>query len=138
MRNSIYSQHLLVCGISCNLAINNMERRDEQFQQLSTDIAPFKALLRKASDGVLDQDISKYPIFISGPTPIVIGIELSDSTEQGDPFYINISTLEDLAVKGIVEMSKVKDFTSVFKDPRTHFCFLVPEGEMASFVFIPA
>lgn len=118
--------------------MNNMERRDEQFQRLSHDIAAFKPLLRKASDGVLDQDISKYPIFVSGPAPIVIGIELVDSAENGEPFYINISTLEDLAVKGIVEMSKVKDFTSVFKDPRTHFCFLVPEGDLASFVFIPA
>ena len=36
----------------------------EKFQQLEKEMLPYKEIMSKASDTVMEQDVSKYPIFV--------------------------------------------------------------------------
>lgn len=110
-------------------------------EQVRTKILKVKEslgeVLKVASEGVRNQQISKYPIFVLSIQPVAIGILLKDNEGDSSSFFVYASTLEELATKGIVAMDKVDQFISIFKDPEKHFCFLIMSEEEAEFIFLP-
>jgi hypothetical protein len=108
-----------------------------KYQQLETDIKPYVPLMGKAADAILDQDISSYPIFVVHQFELELGILLVERQEGGAKWSINASTLEELAAKKVVEMSKVDQFRQIFKDPRANVCLFVLSDLGANFIFLP-
>jgi hypothetical protein len=49
---------------------------EEKYQQLKNDLIPFSSVMNKASETLLDEGISKYPIFIVSQLDIELGIPL--------------------------------------------------------------
>ncbi len=108
------------------------------FKALEKTIQPYKVLLSKAADAILDQDVSNYPIFAVSSAELNLGLPIVKGGEaNADPLWINATTLEELATKNIVEMSKVDNFRTVYKDPRDFFCLFLVEQGTAQFVFLP-
>ncbi len=108
-----------------------------RYQQLEEEMKPFREMMGKAADAILDQDVSSYPIFVLHQYQMDIGIPLVQKSEDGPEWSINVTTLEELATKKVVEMSRVDNFRTVYKDPRQHLCLLVLSDLGANFIFIP-
>lgn len=110
---------------------------EEQFVQLSKDLAPYKELLGRAADTIMEQDVSSYPIFVVHQESVSIGIAVVQRAEGGSKWTIQASTLEELATRRIIGMDKVDDFRSVYKDPAEYLCLFLISKEGARFVFLP-
>ncbi len=108
-----------------------------KYHQLEEELKPYTALMGKAADSILDQDISNYPIFVVHQHQVDIGIPLLAKKPEGPKWSIHASTLEELATKNVIEMSRVDNFRKVYKDPREHLCLFVLSELGANFIFIP-
>ena len=108
------------------------------YNQLQTELKPYFKLLGDAAETILDQDISKYPIFVVHKfEELELGIPLLQRAEPQIGWSVQASTLEELATKRLIEMSKVDHFREVYKDPREYLCLFVLMDGGANFVFLP-
>ena len=108
-----------------------------QYHQLEKDLQAYKGIMSQAADTILDNEVSKYPLFVIHQDQLDLGVLLVSHESGQSKWSIQSSTLEVLAAKKVIGMDKVDRFRQVFKDPQTHLCLLVL-GEMGpSFVFIP-
>lgn len=105
--------------------------------QLQQDLKPFMPLLQKAADTILDQDVSRYPIFVVHRYDLELGIPLVVHGESEPKWSINATTLEELVTKRLVETDKVDNFRQVYKDPQEFLCVFAWTEAAASFIFIP-
>ena len=110
---------------------------EQLMHHLTKDLTPYFEVFDKAIATILDQEVSKYPIFVLSKEPISIGVPLINQVKDNIVWSVNVSTLEEFAGKQLIQMDKVDDFRSIFKDPDTHYCFFIIENKEAQFVFIP-
>lgn len=110
----------------------------EKYLQLEEELKPFRPLMSKAAETILDQDISSYPIFIVSQLEIQLGIPLvARDSGSKRKWFVNVSTLEELNTKNIVHNDKVDEFRKVYKDPTLNFCLFVLSDLGAQFIFLP-
>lgn len=109
-----------------------------KIERLETELKPYLPVIGNAADTILDQDVSSYPIFVVHQMDTVdIGILLlSHQAQEGPAWSVHASTLEELATKKVVEMSKVDSFRKVYKNPRENICLFVLSDLGANFMFI--
>ena len=108
----------------------------DQFLALQQQLQPYKKILAQAADVILDENVSKYPIFIVHKQQVDIGVFV---IEAGDKFKwsVNASTLEEFVTKELIFMDKAQDFISTYKDPEINLCLFVLSELGAQFIFIP-
>lgn len=107
------------------------------YTELEEDIRPYVALLNKAAEAVLDQDVSSYPIFIISQENVEMGLPLVAKTEEMHKWNIHVSTLEELVTKKIIAMNRVDNFREIYKNPQEFLCLFVLNNLGATFVFLP-
>ena len=107
-----------------------------KLEQLKMELAPYFSKIEEAGKVIRDQEVSKYPIFVVHKAIIDIGVPIIKK-DNTNPWSINASTLEEFAVKKIIDMDKVKNFQAAYKDPEKFFCFFVLNDLGSNFVFIP-
>lgn len=109
----------------------------DQFLKLKQDLHSYIPIISNASDAILDQGVSSYPIFVAHQHDVAIGIPIIEKQENGSNWSIHASTLEELVTKKIISPEKLEAFRSVFKPPTESLCFFVLSENGAQFVFIP-
>lgn len=97
---------------------------------------PWLPVMGRLADEVLDQDVSRYPIFVVHPASIELGLPVVEKGEHSR-WSIHISTLEEFAARQVIEMEKVADFRQVYKDPLAFLCLFVLSDLGAQFLFLP-
>jgi len=107
------------------------------FKQLERELRQFLPILAKATDSILDQEVSKYPIFIVHKGEMNVGIVLIDKEKNGGSWSINASILEEFAAKQLIQSEKIENFQEIYKDPEQHFCLFVLSQAGANFIFLP-
>lgn len=110
---------------------------EEKYQQLKNELKPLSAVMNKATDTLLDEGISKYPIFVVSQLEIELGIPLVQRNGSQFKWFINLSTLEEMATKKIVQMERIDHFRSIFKNPDSFFCLFTLSDLGAQFIFLP-
>ena len=110
---------------------------ERNYEKLENIVAPYKAVLGKAVDTVLAQEISKYPIFVLHKEPIELGISLENEINTPNDWLVNLTTLEELSTKQVIEASRINRFTKVYKNPSEFLCLFVIDEFGANFVFLP-
>lgn len=110
---------------------------DESFARLGAQLRPLMGVIGQASDTIINERVSKYPIFAAHRQGVELGIPLVRHEETGHDWSVNASTLEEFATKGLIAMEKVKDFKKVYKPPADYVCLFVLEKLGATFVFLP-
>jgi hypothetical protein len=108
-----------------------------KYLQLQEELEAYKPILTQTSAAILDQEVSKYPIFVVHQQDVEIGVVIVDKDRSGGLWSIHASTLEEFVSKQIVENDKVDDFIEVFKSPKNYFCLFVLSELGANFVFLP-
>lgn len=109
----------------------------EQFLKLQDELTRYRAIMGLASSQMLDQEVTKYPIFIVHQQEVQLGVPLVTQDNDTHKWSIHASTLEEFNVKGLVPNEKVDEFRKVFKDPQDFFCIFVISELGAQFVFLP-
>jgi hypothetical protein len=106
-------------------------------QEFGADIHHFYQLLREAFDGVIQEDISRYPVFIFHREDIHVGLLIADYRTHAGNWSVNVSTLEEFYIKGLVTIEKVEEIKNKIRRNPPQYCCLVLSGEEGSIVFIP-
>lgn len=115
-----------------------MANEKERFFKLKEMLNPIIGMMGQASDKVVDEGISTYPIFvIHQQEAFGVGIELIRKQDGNKEYGVNISTLEEFVAKQLIESARVDNFRQVFKNPAQHLCLFVIDEIGATFVFIP-
>ncbi len=109
---------------------------EKKQKDLEKELIPYKPLLSKTADIILDQDVSAYPIFVLHHQGINVGIPLDFDPSIGN-WLVNASSLEEFMTKQLVESSKVDNFKAIYKDPKSFLCLFLATKSGATFVFIP-
>ena len=84
---------------------------------------------------IQDENVSNYPILVAFPsfTNVNIGLPIREE----DQFSFNATTLEELAMKKIVDMEKIDEFRKLYKEKLDSFCIFLLEKPAPQFIFIP-
>ena len=110
----------------------------DRFLRLKEELRPFRNLMSQASETIIRQDISSYPVFVVHRLhEVQIGIPLVVPNGDEVRWGVNASTLEELAAKGVVALEKVEPFRAVFKDPDVYICIFLVEENGGHFEFLP-
>jgi predicted type IV restriction endonuclease len=109
----------------------NAERLDNLYNVFSEE--QNKIIL--ALEAVKNEGVSNYPVIICfySEAYYELGIPLLNKSELA----FNISTLEELYVKNIVDIEKVNNFKALYNHKLNHVCVLSVLENNAEFVFIP-
>jgi hypothetical protein len=113
------------------------EEQAKQYTQLRAELQPFMKMIGAASDTIVEQEVSSYPIFVLHKGEIELGIVLKDYEGVWSDWGINASTLEEFVVRQIIKSEKVDDFKSIYKPANSHICLFVLSESGATFVFLP-
>ncbi len=114
-----------------------MKPEEKKLKELEKIVRPHQQLLGQASDSVLHQEISKYPIFVASKKGVQIGISLLNPEAMAGKLFFYISTLEEFATKNLISNDRVDNFRSIYKSPSDFFCIFLIEDIGATFVFLP-
>ena len=108
----------------------------DRFLELEKELNPYKKILAQASDVILDEGVSKYPIFVIHQQEMDMGVLL---IQAGTKFRwsVNASTLEEFVTKEIIFHEKAQEFIATYKDPEIYLCLFVLSELGAQFVFLP-
>lgn len=109
----------------------------DKFLMLEYELKPYRNVLSKAAEVVLDEDVSKYPIFVVHQQEVEIGLPLIESNGKDMKWSVNISTLEEFVAKGIIFEDKVDEFRKNFKNPELFLCLFSLTELGAQFLYIP-
>jgi hypothetical protein len=109
----------------------------EKFLKLEQELKPYIPLLGQAADVIINENVSKYPIFVVHQQELAMGIALIEANPPRMYWSVNASTLEEFVTKNLVFEEKIKDFMSTYKNPETHLCLFVLSELGAQFIFIP-
>lgn len=96
----------------------------------------YRTLLREAWEGVLQEDVSKYPVFIFHRQEVNVGIPIAERKEHGADWSVNVSTLEEFYIKGLVTIEQAEEIKRKLGSTPAFYCCLVIGQETGSLVFI--
>lgn len=115
-----------------------MKNSEESYiEQFGEDIPHYHQLMEEAFNGVIEEDVSKYPVFIFHRQEVNVGLLILDHHAVAGNWSINISTLEEFYIKGVVTIEKVEEIKAKITGKPPQYCCLVLSGEKGSIVFIP-
>jgi hypothetical protein len=106
-------------------------------EEFGEDIHHYHQLLEEAFQGVIQEDISKYPVFIFHRQEVNVGLMIVDHHVAAGNWSVNISTLEEFYIKGLVSIEKAEEIKAKITGNPPQYCCLVLSGEKGSIVFIP-
>jgi len=107
------------------------------YTQLEKELQPYKPMLGKAADTILNEGVSSYPIFVIHQHSVDIGILMVDSNGVSGKWSINASTLEEFMTKQIIQEDKVENFKAIYKNPNEFHCLFVLSELGARYIFLP-
>jgi hypothetical protein len=111
--------------------------KPSKFAQLEKELQPYMPIMSKAIDSILDQELSKYPIFVVHQNEIELGVEISNKNQGLGNWNIHASTLEEFSAKQIIQQEKIDSFRTIYKNPKNHLCLFILSELGAKFLFIP-
>ena len=114
-----------------------MKESTEFIQHFSEEIHHYRVLMKEAFDGVIREDVSKYPVFIFHQQDVNVGITIADRQLVAGDWSVNISTLEEFYIKGLVTIEQVEEIKRKITSQPPQYCCLVLSGEKGSLIFLP-
>ncbi len=108
----------------------------DRFLELEKQLTPYNRIMGQAADVILNEHVSKYPIFIVHQQELEMGVLL---IEAGQKFKwsVQASTLEEFVTKDLIFMEKAPEFIETYKNPEEYLCLFVLSELGAQFIYIP-
>ena len=93
-------------------------------------------LMKEAFEGVINEDVSRYPVFIFHQQEMSVGLPIYDQGHHNGEWSVNISTLEEFYIKGIVKIEQVEEIKAkIIGQPPQYCCMVLYEGK-GSLIFV--
>ncbi len=109
--------------------------KTEDLLLIREQLKSYIGLLDKASQMIVDEGISRYPIMVIHKQEIQLGVPLEIEQRLPGGWLINASTLEEFVSKRIVDEEKVGEFRKLYKQHEDHVCLLLLSELGVQFVF---
>jgi hypothetical protein len=109
----------------------------DYIRQFGEEIDWYNDLMREAFEGVINEEVSRYPVFIFHQQDVNVGILIADRHLIAGDWSVNISTLEEFYIKGLVTIEQVEEIKSKITGNPPKYCCLVLGGEKGSLIFLP-
>ena len=110
--------------------------QEQIMKQLELELQNYKAILGNAADTIIDEDVSKYPIFVLFKTPVEIGIPIVDNLENGK-WSMNASTLEEFYSRQLISAEHIENLKKIYKHPKHYLCLFIINELGGNFYFLP-
>jgi len=110
---------------------------DPYLEKFAAGVESYHALMAEAFEGVINEGVSKYPVFIFHRQEVTMGIPIADWHTIAGDWSVNISTLEEFYIKGLVTIEQVEEIKSKITGERPQYCCLVLGEDKGSIVFLP-
>ena len=104
---------------------------------LKRDFETALPILEPLIQGILEQEVSKYPILIATKEVLGLGLPVPGLDNLDLRWQFRISVLEELVQKKVVLREKVDDFKIIFDDPVRKACLLVVTDRDAQVITMP-
>ncbi len=115
-----------------------MKKASEAYiQKFGGQVEHYHDLMKEAFEGVINEGVSKYPVFIFHQQEGTVGIPIADRYSIAGDWSVNISTLEEFYIKGLVTIEQVDDIKLKITGDPPLYCCLVLSGEKGSLIFLP-
>lgn len=114
-----------------------METKEAQLNSIKESLQPYKKVMLEASDIIVDQGVTIYPIFVITKKNIPIGIPLVTEPIDKAGWLINASSLEEFSTKQLIDAEKVDGFRKIYGDQKKRICLFIIADFGATFVFLP-
>ena len=111
--------------------------QDIYLRQFGEDIEHYHALLQEAFTGVIQEGVSNYPVFIFHQQDVNVGLPIADRAQVAGNWSVNISTLEEFYIKGLVTIEQVEEIKTKILGQPPQYCCLVLYEEQGSIIFLP-
>lgn len=111
-------------------------KKAERFIKLQKELKDYIKPLGEAVDIMLNNEVTKYPIFVVHQQEVAMGIPLMNKDEIAGNWSVNASSLEEMVTKQIVHNDKIQDFIKDFKDPADHICVFALSELGAQFIYL--
>ncbi len=112
------------------------EKQEKYLEHFSAEIHQYRPMMFEAFEGVLNEGISLYPVFVFHQQEVTVGIPLANREHITGDWSVNISTLEEFYIKGIVKMDQVEEIKLKINGmPQQYCCLVLGEGN-GGFVFM--
>lgn len=117
--------------------VKDLKQDSEVLGKLEVAVKKHQQRLVGATKTIQDEQVSNYPIIVAYPSFTTIDIGLPLQEEPDLSFNFNATTLEELAVKKVIDLEKVDDFRKVYNQKKEQLCIFLLERPAPQFVFIP-
>jgi len=113
-------------------------KREDKLMALRQDMKKIGPYLHSVSKEIIENKVSKYPIFVVHKEPSVsLGRVVLQSSTSGTIWTYSASLLEEFVKREIVGKENVADFRDVYKDANMFACFFLLTPEDMEFIFCP-
>lgn len=113
-----------------------MKKEDNYIDRFGQQLHFYLELMKEAFEGVINEDVSRYPVFIFHQQEMNVGLPISDRNQNNGEWSVNISTLEEFYIKGIVTIEQVEEIKAkIIGQPPQFCCMLLYEGK-GSLIFV--
>lgn len=115
-----------------------MRKMEEKYiEDFASQVEHYHDLLQEAFEGVINEGVSKYPVFIFHRQEVTVGLPIADRHLIEGDWSVNLSTLEEFYIKGVVTIEQVEEIKAKMTGKLPVYCCLVLSGDKASLVFLP-
>ncbi|GEM_PF-6020657 len=91
----------------------------------------------QASQRILQEGVTKYPMFIATRDLSQLGVPLILGKEYRREWNIFMSSPEEFYNKQVMSRAEIEQFLKDFKDPQKYLCVLFIEGKDIRLLYIP-
>lgn len=117
---------------------HTINEKPSYLDSLEKDLAIFKEPIMEASNAIVDEGVSDFPVFIATKDFFPIGELILDKEELQTIWSIYAATAEELIKSGIIHVDKARFFITQYKPVKEYIClFVVASEKEAGFIFVP-
>ena len=122
----------------CGFIEKIMNKQDERYiEEFGSQVDLYYDLLEEAFEGVINEGVSRYPVFIFHKQEVNVGLPIADRHFIAGDWSVNISTLEEFYIKGVVTIEQVEEIKAKVTGNPPSYCCLVLSAEKGSLIFLP-
>ena len=114
-----------------------MDNKEKILLKVQNDLKQLAPYIKKASESIINEGVSDYPVFVLHQAGVNIGLPLVEKTHIHSHWSVNASTLEEFMAKSVISPEKIESFRKIFKEPEEFMCLFVLDDNIANFVFHP-
>jgi hypothetical protein len=111
-------------------------KKEVYLERFGEEINQYHGLMQEAFEGVINEGVSNYPVFIFHQQEVNVGLPIADRHDIAGEWSVNISTLEEFYIKGLVVMEQVEEIKAkIIGQPPQYCCLVLAEGK-GSLIFL--